>query len=98
MQPNPENLFRRLDLTYPLIGFYDAPDPKPFGPLMRLEPGNCVFTFFKEWRDGKTLHITREHDGCGGAGRWESFLLLLPDRCSKGFVRWMSEVFCTSRF
>ena len=46
------------------------PDPAPFEPLIRPKPGNCVFAFYKNWLEGKTLHITKEHYGCGGAGRW----------------------------
>ena len=31
MQPDPENLLKRIDLTIPLIGLYDTPDLDPFG-------------------------------------------------------------------
>jgi len=70
IQPNPSNFCSKIDLTIPLVGFYDAPDPSAFDPLVRPEPGDCVFAFYKKWAEGKTLHITRAHYGCGGAGRW----------------------------
>lgn len=68
MQPDPTNLLHRIDVTIPLIGFYDAPDPSPFEPLIKPAKGNCAFDFFKTWLAGKTLHITEEHYGCPGAG------------------------------
>ena len=72
MQPDPKNLVRRIDLTTPLIGFYDAPETAPFQPLVRPEPGNriCIFAFYKRWLEGKTLQITKDNFGCGGAGHW----------------------------
>ena len=33
-QPNPDRLKKRLDIKLPLIGFYDAPDPALFKPLV----------------------------------------------------------------
>jgi hypothetical protein len=89
MQPSPANLYKRIDLNIPLIGFYDAPDPTPYEPLVEPEPGDCVFVFYEKWVEGETLHITREHYGCGGAGRWmcgvetrsrKDFLSFLVDR------------------
>jgi hypothetical protein len=69
-QPNPDILSQRIDLKIPLIGFYDAPDPKPFDPSVFPKPGECVFSFYENWLKGETLHITKDHYGCGGAGRW----------------------------
>jgi hypothetical protein len=68
-QPNPANFCDRIDLNIPLIGFYDAPDPSAFEPLVKPSPGECVFAFYAKWAEGKTLHIIREHYGCGGAGQ-----------------------------
>ena len=39
-QPNPANFCERIDYNFPLIGFYDAPDPAPFVPLIEPEPGD----------------------------------------------------------
>jgi hypothetical protein len=69
-QPNPDRLRRRLNIKLPIIGFYDAPEPALFEPLVSPEGGDCVFSFFKSWLEGKTLHITRNQYGCGGAGHW----------------------------
>jgi hypothetical protein len=68
-QPNPEILLKRIDLTIPLIGFYDAPDPTSFKPLVEPRDGECTFLYFKDWMEGKTLHLTKEKSGCRGAGR-----------------------------
>jgi hypothetical protein len=68
--PSPERLRERIDLEIPTLGFYDAPDPSLFEPLAVPAPGQCVFSFYRDWIRGTTLHITREHYGCGGAGHW----------------------------
>jgi len=36
MQPDPVNLLNKIDLTIPLVGFYDAPDVSPFEPLVSV--------------------------------------------------------------
>jgi hypothetical protein len=88
MQPNPENLCKRIDLNIPLIGFYDAPDPIPYEPLIKPEPGDCVFVFFERWAEGMTLHITEEHYGCGGAGRW---MCGVETRARKDFISFLVD-------
>jgi hypothetical protein len=87
-QPNPTNFCKRIDLNIPLIGFYDAPDPVPFEPLLRPEPGDCVFAFYDTWTQGKTLHITKEHYGCGGAGRW---MCGVERRSRKDFISFLVD-------
>jgi hypothetical protein len=66
-QPDPSRLIERLQIRLPLIGFYDAPDPALFGPLVEPAPGQCVFCAYGRWLEGKTLHLTKELYGCGGA-------------------------------
>jgi hypothetical protein len=66
-RPDPKRLLERLDIGLPLIGFYDAPDPALFGPLVEPDPRQCVFCFYKDWLAGRTLHLTKERYGCGGA-------------------------------
>ena len=72
-QPDPGALLAALELERPLIGLYDAPDPAPFAPLVEpgggRDGGRCVFEFYARWLEGKTLHLTPERFGCGGAGR-----------------------------
>jgi hypothetical protein len=65
MQPDPSTILDRLSIEEPLIGFYDAPDPAPFEPLVVPRGRECIFASLKSWRLGKTLHITREKHGCG---------------------------------
>jgi len=67
VQPDPSRILERLSITYPLIGFYDAPDPAPFEPLVAPSGRQCVFASVKKWQQGKTLHLTRENPGCGGS-------------------------------
>ncbi len=88
IQPDPKHLNKKLDLFIPLIGFYDAPAPLPFEPLVTPNPGDCVFAFYEKWIQGTTLHITKEHYGCGGAGRW---MCGVETRSRKEFVKFLVD-------
>ena len=66
MQPDPTTIVETLSISEPLIGLYDAPDPAPFAPLVEpAEARECVFASYARWREGKTLHITKQLHGCG---------------------------------
>jgi hypothetical protein len=71
--PDASALLAALDLTTPLVGLYDAPDPEPFAPLVRPAQGSargqCLFHFYRRWEKGETLHLTADNYGCGGCGR-----------------------------
>lgn len=71
MQSDPSRLLEIAGIQIPLIGFYDAPDPAAFAPV--IEPSGashvCAFAYFKRWLRGETLLLTAEKHGCGGAGR-----------------------------
>lgn len=90
LQPNPANLIKRIRLTTPLIGFYDAPDILPFEPLIRPKSGKraCVFAFYNQWLKGKTLHITEDNAGCGGACHW---LLGEETRSREDFIEFLVD-------
>lgn len=70
MKHDPSRIIERLGITTPLIGFYDAPETAGFEPVLAPKPGKhvCIFAFYQDWLEGKTLSITRENFGCGGAG------------------------------
>ena len=88
MQPEASLLLSHLGLSAPLIGFYDAPDPSAFEPIIEPKPTvrACVFAFYKAWLAGKTLHLTRENYGCGGAGHW---LFGLETRPREAFIKFL---------
>jgi hypothetical protein len=90
MLPCPERLFEKLELKIPLLGIYDAPDPKPFEPLVMPEPGKniCIFDFHRNWSEGKTLYLTRENSGCGGCAYW---FFGKQTRSSEDFVKFLAE-------
>jgi hypothetical protein len=69
--PDPSRLLEAAGIRTPLIGFYDAPSPEPFAPLVAAGSGaeRCVFSRYRDWCAGRTLHLTKEKFGCGGAGR-----------------------------
>lgn len=69
MQPDPTTLMQRIDLDVHPLGFYDAPDPAAFEPIIRPGKGGCVFDYFKKILGGETLLITKDQFGCPGAGR-----------------------------
>jgi len=72
MNHDPARLIEYLQLSLPLIGFYDAPHSDPFDPLCAPVHGKraCVFAFYRRWLAGETLHLTADNYGCGGAGSW----------------------------
>jgi hypothetical protein len=89
-QPDATQLLCAINLEIPLIGFYDAPDPAAYEPLVVPRPGtrSCVFAYYNQWLEGKTLHLTRENHGCGGAGHW---IWGLEARSRQEFVRFLVE-------
>jgi len=90
MQPDLTNLLKKTGITSPLIGFYDAPDPSPFEPLVRPKEGKwaCTFMFYNKWFEGGTLHLTKDNFGCGGAGYW---LCGVETRKREDFVKFLAE-------
>jgi hypothetical protein len=66
MQPDITPILETLSISGPLVGFYDAPDPAPFAPLVVPKGRQCVFRSMADWQAGKTLHLTKEKHGCGG--------------------------------
>jgi hypothetical protein len=72
MIPDARTLMTRIDLTTPLIALYDAPDPAEFEPLVTPRSGRqaCVFAFYEDWLAGRTVLLTADEPGCGGAAYW----------------------------
>jgi hypothetical protein len=87
-RPDPSRLLDRLDIRLPLVGFYDAPDPALFDPLVEPGPGQCVFCAYKDWLGGKTLHLTKERYGCGGAA---GSLFGLQTRPKEEFIKFLAD-------
>jgi Uncharacterised ArCR, COG2043 len=89
-QPDPTVLLDRLRIAHPLIGFYDAPDPAAFAPVVEPKAGGstCVFDFYKLWLKGTTLHLTADNFGCGGAGRQ---LFGIETRTRDAFVKFLAD-------
>jgi hypothetical protein len=90
VQPDPSMLLRIAEISIPPVGFYDAPDPSRFEPLIEAAGPSrvCVFTCFRQWQEGKTLHMTPSRYGCRGAGYWlwgQSF------RSRKDFVCFLAD-------
>ncbi len=72
MMPSAADLTSRIDLKTPLIALYDAPDAAAFEPLFTPQTGRhaCIFAYYGEWLAGRTLRITADNPGCGGAAYW----------------------------
>ncbi|UCE04607.1 MAG: DUF169 domain-containing protein [bacterium] len=90
MQPDPTKLLIRIGIETPLIGFYDAPHSNPFEPIVRPQPEQriCLFAFYKGWLNGKTLHLTKDNFGCGGAGHW---IFNCESRSREDFVKFLVD-------
>jgi hypothetical protein len=90
MHPDPTHLLSRVGISTPLIGFYDAPDPSPYDPLVRPEQKGhvCIFAFYDNWLNGETLHITKDNFGCGGTGH---HLFGISERSREDFVSFLVD-------
>lgn len=90
MAHDPSMLMERLGITYPLIGFYDAPEAAGFEPVVTPEPKRhtCVFAFFRDWCKGRALLITKENFGCGGAG---TALCSLETRTREDYITFLAD-------
>lgn len=88
IQPDCSSVIQRIDLKISLVGFYDAPEPGPFEPLIKPNSGECVFSYYQNWLAGETLHITKDHYGCGGAGRW---MCGIEIRSREDFIKFLAD-------
>ena len=90
MQPDPSKLHKKLGIETPPMGFYDAPDTSPFKPLVKVKPGEqtCIFSFYRHWLKGETLHLTKENYGCRGAG---SCLFGIATRSAEDMVTFLVD-------
>lgn len=89
MPPDPSYLLEKAGITTPLIGMYDAPDPEAFAPLVAPRPGRwaCIYMFYRAWLEGRTLHLTHDCFGCGGAG---TYLFGLQTRTHDEYVEFLA--------
>lgn len=90
MNPNPTYLLEKTQIELPLIAFYDAPDTKPFEPVVtpNKQGRACMFSFYKKWLDGKTAALTKDNYGCGGASM---HLFRQPLRPHEEFVSFLAD-------
>jgi len=85
-QPDFSCLIKRTGITFPLIGFYDVPDIGLFEPIQETKA--CVFAYYKQWEKGKSLLLTKEQYGCGGAGSW---LCDVRTRTREQYVKFLGD-------
>ena len=90
MTPRPSALLEIAGISEPLIGLYDAPDPEAFAPVVEPPAGGraCVFAYYPHWREGKTLHLSPENYGCGGAG---TSLCDVTTRSREEYIRFLAD-------
>ena len=90
MMPDPSNLIKQIEMNIPLIGVYDSGETHGFEPLIMPEPGRhmCIFCFYEDWLQGKTLVITEDNFGCAGAG---NYLCNIQMRTRKDLVKFLKD-------
>ncbi len=90
MIPNADYLLEKTGISLPLIAFYDAPDTKPFEPIVTPSKQGraCMFSFYKKWLKGETLVLTKDNYGCGGASH---HLFSQPKRSHENFVEFLAD-------
>lgn len=79
MKPNPTNLLKSLEISNPLIGFYDTPEKDLFEPFTTAE--QCIFSSYQDWMQGKSICLSEQDAGaieCPGAGYWNCNLASVP--------------------
>jgi hypothetical protein len=79
MQPNPSSLLSILEISNPLIGFYDTPEKSLFEPF--IEARQCVFSCYQDWIQGKSTCLSEQNVaaiGCPGAGYWNCNVATVP--------------------
>jgi len=86
----PELLLKHLNFTLPLIALYDAPAYTAFDEILETKPGirKCLFAFYEDWMQGKTLRLSKDNYGCGGCGHW---LFDIETRDRQGFVKFLAD-------
>lgn len=90
MSPDSSKLIAQLDITIPLMGFYDSSGTEGFSPIISPDPGKhmCIFCFYENWLRGETLVITKENFGCAGAG---NCLCNIQTRTQKDLVKFLKD-------
>lgn len=86
MQPNYTYLSEKLELKFPIIGFYDTPNAKAFNPV--VEVGTCMFAYFKRIVKGTNVLLTHDKFGCPGAGKW---LCGSKEKSKEHYVRFLCD-------
>jgi len=79
MQPDPTNLLTILEISNPLIGFYDTPEEHPFEPF--INASQCIFSCYRGWMQGESTCLSEENVaavGCPGAGYWNCNVATVP--------------------
>lgn len=79
MKPDPANLISCLEMSNPLIGFYDTPEKALFKPFTNA--GYCVFSSYQGWMQGESTCLSEQNVGtitCPGAGYWNCNVPSVP--------------------
>lgn len=65
-------IFQSIDLVTKIIALYDAPSDTNFNNVIEIAPNKkkCIFEFYNDWQEIKTLKLTKTSFGCGGCGTW----------------------------
>lgn len=79
MQPDPTNLLSILEISNPLIGFYDTPEKSLFEPFTVVRP--CLFSCYQGWMQGESTCLSEQNVKtiqCPGAGYWNCNVATVP--------------------
>lgn len=89
-QPNADLLLKKTGITIPMIGMYDTPNPSDHAPLVHMQTDShvCLFAYYQQWLAGKSIILTSENYGCGGAG---NHLFGVQAREKEAFIKFLVE-------
>lgn len=90
MKVDPSYLLEKTEIDQPLIAFYDAPETEPFNPVIAPNKKGhaCMYSFYKKWLDGKTVALTKNNFGCGGASH---HLFNQPLQSHEDFIKFLAD-------
>jgi len=79
MKTDPSNLLNILEISNPLIGFYDTPKKSLFEPFTAAK--QCIFSCYQGWMQGKSTCLSEQDVRvieCPGAGYWNCNVASVP--------------------
>ncbi len=67
---NIDDLSQALNLEEPIISVYEFSSYEEFKPIVKPKSNECIWASYKDWKEGKTLVLSKKIYGCRGGARF----------------------------